>query len=56
MAALPENHRLPLVLRYYGELSYDEIALELGISRSNIAVLLFRAKQALRRTMEEGIR
>jgi len=26
IAGLPENYRLPLVLRYYSELSYDEIA------------------------------
>src|SRR5580765_5861912 len=25
IAGLPENYRVPLVLRYYGELSYDEI-------------------------------
>ena len=28
---LPENYRVPLVLRYYGELSYDEIAQQLGL-------------------------
>ena len=46
--ALPENYRLPLVLKYYGELSYDEIAEQLGTTRNNVAVLLYRAKRELR--------
>ena len=46
--ALPEHYRLPLVLKYYGDLSYDEIAAELGTTRNNVAVLLHRAKRALR--------
>jgi RNA polymerase sigma-70 factor (ECF subfamily) len=51
IAALPEAYRLPLVLRYYRELSYDEIAAELGLTRNHVATLLFRAKQALRRRL-----
>jgi RNA polymerase sigma-70 factor (ECF subfamily) len=51
IARLPENYRVPLVLRYYGELSYDEIAQELGLERNHVAVLLFRAKQELRRRL-----
>jgi RNA polymerase sigma-70 factor (ECF subfamily) len=51
---LPENYRLPLVLRYYGELSYDEIAQQLGIERNHVATLLFRAKQELRRSLAHG--
>jgi RNA polymerase sigma-70 factor (ECF subfamily) len=46
--ALPENYRVPLVLKYYGDLSYDEIAEQLGTTRNNVAVLLHRAKRALR--------
>ena len=46
--ALPENYRVALVLKYYGELSYDEIAEELGTTRNNVAVLLHRAKRELR--------
>src|ERR1700757_3533665 len=45
---LAENYRVPLVLRYYGELSYEEIAHELGLERNNVAALIFRAKQELR--------
>jgi RNA polymerase sigma-70 factor (ECF subfamily) len=49
---LPENYRLPLVLRYYSELSYDEIAQELGLQRNHVATLIFRAKQELRRKLD----
>jgi RNA polymerase sigma-70 factor, ECF subfamily len=48
---LAENYRLPLVLRYYGELSYDEIAQELGLEKNYVATLIFRAKQELRRRL-----
>jgi RNA polymerase sigma-70 factor (ECF subfamily) len=51
IARLPENYRVPLVLRYYGELSYDEIAQQLGLKRDYVAALLFRAKQELRRKL-----
>ncbi len=51
IARLPENYRVPLVLRYYGELSYDEIAQQLGLQRNYVAALLFRAKQALRQKL-----
>ena len=51
IALLPENYRLPLVLRYYSELSYDEIGRQLGLQRNHVAVLIFRAKQELRRKL-----
>jgi RNA polymerase sigma-70 factor (ECF subfamily) len=51
IARLPENYRLPLVLRYYSELSYDEIAEQLGLQRNYVAALIFRAKQELRRKL-----
>jgi len=51
---LPENYRVPLVLRYYSELSYDEIAQQLGLKRDYVAALLFRAKQELRRKLGHG--
>ncbi len=51
IARLPENYRVPLVLRYYGELSYDEIAQELSLERNYVAALIFRAKQELRRRL-----
>jgi len=51
IARLPENYRVPLVLRYYSELSYDEIAQQLGLQRNCVAALIFRAKQELRRRL-----
>ena len=50
---LPENYRLPLVLRYYSELSYDEIAQQLGLQKNHVATLIFRAKQVLRRKLDD---
>src|SRR5690348_6102516 len=51
IARLPEQYRAPLVLRYYNELSYDEIADNLGLSRAHVATLIFRAKIELRRIL-----
>ena len=51
IATLPDNYRLPLILKYYGDLSYDEIAEQLDTSRNNVAVLLHRGKRELRRTV-----
>ena len=51
VAALPERYRLPLALRYYNELSYDEIAATLDLTRAHVATLIFRAKQELRRAL-----
>ena len=51
VAALPERYRLPLTLRYYNELSYDEIAATLELTRAYVATLIFRAKLELRRAL-----
>lgn len=51
LAALPEKYRLPIVLVYYDEASYDDIAEVLGISRNHVGVLLLRGKQALRKAL-----
>ena len=53
IAQLPESYRVPLVLRYYSELSYDEIAQQLGLRRNYVATLIFRAKQELRRKLAD---
>lgn len=45
---LPDKLRIPLVLAYYNELSYDEIARTLGLKRTHVATLIFRAKQQMR--------
>jgi RNA polymerase sigma-70 factor (ECF subfamily) len=51
IAELPERYRLPLVLAYYRDASYDEVAAALGITRTHAGALICRAKQALRRAM-----
>jgi RNA polymerase sigma-70 factor, ECF subfamily len=48
LAALPEQYRIPLVMRYEGELSYDQIAESLGLKRNHVATLIFRAKREMR--------
>ncbi|HET7842220.1 MAG TPA: sigma-70 family RNA polymerase sigma factor, partial [Terriglobia bacterium] len=45
---LPEHYRQPLMLRYWHELGYHEIAKKLGMTRANVATLIFRARKALR--------
>jgi RNA polymerase sigma-70 factor (ECF subfamily) len=54
IARLPMKYRVPLVLRYYSELSYDEIAQQLDLQRNHVAALIFRAKQELRRKLAKG--
>jgi RNA polymerase sigma-70 factor (ECF subfamily) len=54
IARLPVNYRVPLVLRYYSELSYDEIGQQLDLQRNHVAALIFRAKQELRRKLTHG--
>jgi RNA polymerase sigma-70 factor (ECF subfamily) len=51
VATLPDRYRVPLVLRYSAEMSYDDIAERLGQTRQEVATSLFRAKQRLRRAL-----
>jgi RNA polymerase sigma-70 factor, ECF subfamily len=44
---LPERQRLPLVLYHFEELSYEEIAAQLGISLAKVKTDIFRARTAL---------
>ena len=46
-----ENYRKLIELRYFNELSYEEIAQELGISLANVKIKLFRAKDMLANIM-----
>jgi RNA polymerase sigma-70 factor (ECF subfamily) len=48
---LADKYRVPLVLAYFHEASYDQIAEHLDISRNHVGVLLLRAKQQLRTTL-----
>ncbi len=45
---LPARSRMALVLRYYSEMSYDEIAETLGVRRTFVGVVLLRARHQLR--------
>lgn len=49
--ALPARYRVPLVLSVYQEQSYGEIAAALGVTRSHVAILVFRARQQLRQAL-----
>ncbi len=53
LASLPEKFRIPLILAYYNEFSYDEIAAVLDIPRNTVATLLFRGKQQLREKLRK---
>lgn len=44
---LPGEYRAALFLRYYGELSYKEIASTLGVPVSTVETRIFRAKKML---------
>src|SRR5215211_9252592 len=49
---LDENYRLLISLRYQNELSYEEIATLLNLPLGTVKTGLFRAKEQLRRTLE----
>lgn len=48
LARLPDRARMALVLRYYADMSYEEIADTLGVRRAFVGVLLLRARHQLR--------
>lgn len=48
---LPDKYRKVIELRYYDELSYEEIAQTLDISLSNVKIQLLRAKNMLSEIM-----
>ena len=54
VAKLPERYRVPLALAYYADADYDQIAATLKITRTHVGVLLFRAKQLLRQSLERA--
>ena len=45
---LPIRSRMALVLRYYADMNYDEIADTLGVRRTFVGVVLLRARHQLR--------
>ena len=54
LGRLPARSRMALVLRYYSDLSYDEIADSLGVRRAFVGVVLLRARHQLRDALLEG--
>jgi RNA polymerase sigma-70 factor (ECF subfamily) len=50
---LPENLRIVLILKEYGELNYKEIGRALGISEGNVKVRVFRARERLAQFLAE---
>jgi RNA polymerase sigma-70 factor (ECF subfamily) len=54
LAKLPDRARMALVLRYYADMSYDEIAQTLGVRRPFVGVLLLRARHQLREALGDA--
>jgi RNA polymerase sigma-70 factor (ECF subfamily) len=52
VARLPELYRVPVVLRYFSELSIEEIAAVTGRPAATVGVQLLRARALLRATLE----
>jgi len=48
---LPEKYKLPLVLRYYKQMSYSEIARALKRQIPAVRMMIFHAKEQLRRNL-----
>jgi RNA polymerase sigma-70 factor, ECF subfamily len=53
LAQLPPRARMILILRYYADLRYDEIAEALSLDPNAVGVALLRARQQLRRTLTQ---
>jgi RNA polymerase sigma-70 factor (ECF subfamily) len=54
LKTLPQQKREVLTMQYFGNLTQREIAGVLHITSENVRVLSYRAKQELRRLMEEN--
>jgi RNA polymerase sigma-70 factor, ECF subfamily len=48
---LPDAQRVPLVLFHFQDLSYDEIAMKLGISLAKVKTDIHRGRKSLRRIL-----
>jgi len=51
IANLPEQYRVPMVLRFSLQMPYEEIAEVMGISQGAVEVRLVRARKALRQML-----
>lgn len=57
LEALPQSQRIAYYLREIDEIKSPEICKKMGISRTNLGVLLFRARNRLRECLEKkGVR
>jgi RNA polymerase sigma factor (sigma-70 family) len=56
LLALPERQRLAIFLRYYADLSYEEIAAALDVRPGTVGASLHAAHAALRRDLKEVAR
>ena len=55
LAKVGARARMALVMRYYSDMSYDEIADELGVRRAFVGVVLLRARHELRQALEGAV-
>ncbi|MEJ2108414.1 MAG: sigma-70 family RNA polymerase sigma factor [Acidobacteriota bacterium] len=53
LESLDEKLRIPLILFFYNDLRYDEIAATLNVPRNTVATLIFRGKQELRKKLKK---
>ena len=51
--SLPEGYRLPLVLKYLGDMSYQEIADQMDLPVSTIETRLFRGRAMLKKALAQ---
>ena len=54
LETLGARARMALVMRYYSDMSYDEIADALGVRRAFVGVVLLRARHELRQALGQG--
>lgn len=52
VSELPDKYRKVIELRYYEDLPYEDIALRLGLTLSNVKIQIMRAKQMLSQLMQ----
>jgi RNA polymerase sigma-70 factor (ECF subfamily) len=51
---LPEHYRTPIILRYWYDMSYREIAETMGVTESTIKTRLHRARARLAECAQQG--
>ena len=56
LRALPPRRRLVFFLRYFADLSYEEIAAACGISEGTVAAALAQARAAVAEALGEEVR